>query len=285
MKRFLLALSCIIAFGGTIQSMSQEKAEWDAFKRAQLATKAVADGKQDEALRMFMEIANSKDPHFQKYVPMMEYNIGLVYYERNDFDSAICWFRKGAMRFNPNAQHNLAVALRDKNKNRPDSDEKERDITEAKVWLECGMLQGDATACNTLGIMYAQKAEAALTQAGRKQSLLEAIPYFKKAIELKSSTNTKILSSASNMVVFEQVEDDDHASVDAYNNLGVIYHALSALESDPWLEEQLIDKALEAYEQALNRKSKSAARQIQILRPIKERLRESRMRRNVSAHN
>lgn len=284
MKRFL-SIFFTLAFSGSLVCMSQDKQKMEPLKQMQFAQKVLAQGKQEEALTLFKQIANSTDPAFQLYVSMAEYNIGNVYYQRNDFDSAILWYRKGAMRNNANAQHNLAVTLRDRNSNTADSAEKKRAMTEAKVWLEIAALQGDATACNTLGVMYGQESQTAGTEDAKKESLLSAIHCFKKATELESSAGNKILSSEQNRIIFEEVQDDDHAIVDAYNNLGMVYKALYSLESDLWLQEQFIDKSIEAYSQALKRGSLKSQNEIQILQPMKERLCRSRIARSLSTRN
>ena len=226
---------------------------------------------EDEALRLFTLAACDNSS-------IAQYNLGALHLSKNEYDLAIMWLRKAAIQNNPNAQYNLAVALIDKNKNTSDSEQRNRELLEAKVWLEIAILNGDATACNTLGIVYVEESKVAENAEEQMIGIRIAIKCFEKALELEPSIGKNIK--------FGEVKGDHVVLIQANKNLGATHEFLSRLEADPWKKEQLIDKSLEYHAQALQRGDLVVApAAIHRIQPIKEGLRSARIARSLAAKN
>ncbi len=98
-----------------------------------------------------------------------QYQIGKEYYEQQDYDEAIKWFRKAAERGDAKGQNVLGV-MYENGQGVP------QDYAEAIKWFRKAAEQGDANGQNNLGIMYENG-------HGVPEDYAEAVRWYRKAAE------------------------------------------------------------------------------------------------------
>ncbi|MBR3451266.1 MAG: SEL1-like repeat protein [Muribaculaceae bacterium] len=120
----------------------------------------------DEAIKWFRKAAERGDAKGQNGLGIMYENGQGV---PQDYAEAIKWYRKAAEQGDANGQNNLG-AMCENGRGVP------QDYTEAVRWYRKAAEQGDANGQNSLGIMYADG-------QGVPQDYAEAIKWFRKAAE------------------------------------------------------------------------------------------------------
>ncbi len=98
-----------------------------------------------------------------------QYQIGKEYYEQQDYDEAIKWFRKAAERGDAKGQNALGVMY-------DNGDGVTQDYKEAVKWYTKAAEQGDAMGQRNLGTMYDDG-------NGVPQDYVEAVKWYRKAAE------------------------------------------------------------------------------------------------------